>query len=52
MADKKRPLKMQRVTLYLSIREYRLLKSKLALLGMSVSEWVRREIMRFIGEDE
>lgn len=43
---------LKRVVVYMPEGQHRRLKSKLALLGMSVSEWVRREIMRFIGEDE
>lgn len=45
------PKNLKRVVVYLPDDQHRRLKSRLALLGISVSEWARREIMKFIGEE-
>jgi hypothetical protein len=44
----KKPLQFKRVTVYIDTTEYRVLKSKLALQGLSVSEWARKQIQKEI----
>jgi mobilization protein NikA len=40
-----------RVTVYVSQREWRQLKAKLATQGMTISEWIRHKINEFLDED-
>jgi hypothetical protein len=42
MMENKSPNKFIRVTVYISQDEYRTLRSKLALKGLTISEWFRR----------
>lgn len=43
--------KFIRVTVYVSQAEWRALKAKLATQGLTISEWIRRQIKDFLDED-
>lgn len=43
-------MNFKRVVVYIEEQQYRKLKSKLALLGLSVSAWVREKIDEFLKE--
>ncbi len=43
--------KFIRVTVYVTQHEWRALKAKLAGQGMTISEWIRQQIKRFLDED-
>lgn len=43
--------KFIRVTMYVSQTEYRELKAKLSLKGMTISEWFRSKIREFLDEE-
>ena len=36
------------ITAYVPVDEYRLIKSKLALKGLTFSDWLRKEITKFL----
>ncbi len=40
--------KKKRVVVYLDEQEYTTLRSRLILVGMSVSQWVRKQIHNFL----
>lgn len=42
--DKQREVPQERVTVYSPQSEYRRLKAKLAMQGLSVTEWFRRKL--------
>lgn len=51
MDQQSRP-KYVRVVIYLAESEHRALKTKLALKHVSVSEWVRRKVARFLDKKD
>lgn len=42
--------KMKRIVLYVFEEDYILMRSKLILLGLTVSEWFRKKIRQFLIE--
>jgi len=51
VAQPSAPQPSKRVVVYMPETQHRLLKSKLARLGLTVSEWLRKEVDQFL-EDE
>jgi hypothetical protein len=47
---KPNPVPQKRVTVYIPEKEHKLLRSKLALIGQTVSGWVRENIKKFLRE--
>lgn len=43
--------KFVRVTVYVSRNQWQQLKGKLALQGLTISEWIRQQINKFLDED-
>ena len=48
----KEPTKMKRVVVYVGEDDYNLLRSKLILARISVSQWVREKIKEYLSENK
>ena len=44
-------MEKQRTTFFIEVEKIRLLKSKLALIGKSVSQWIKEQIDKYLAEN-